>query len=54
MVRRHELVPTEDLVEALRRVKEPAEVARIRAACAIADDALAELLPTLADGAHRA
>src|SRR5581483_10865842 len=32
----------------LRRVKEPAEVARIRAACAIADDALGELLPTLA------
>jgi Xaa-Pro aminopeptidase len=32
-----------------RRVKEPAEVARIRAACAIADGALAELLPTLAD-----
>lgn len=46
----HDLVPTEDLVERRRRVKEPAEVARIRAACAIADDALAELLPTLADG----
>ena len=44
------LVPTEDLVEALRRVKEPGEVARIRAACAIADDALAAMLPTLADG----
>jgi Xaa-Pro aminopeptidase len=44
----HELVPTEELVEAERRVKEPAEVARIRAACAIADDALAELIPTLA------
>jgi len=46
----HELVPTHDLVEAQRRVKEPAEVARIRAACAIADTALAELLPTLTDG----
>jgi len=46
----HELVPTEELVEAERRIKEPAEVARIRAACAIADDALAELLPRLADG----
>jgi len=46
----HELVPTHDLVEGVRRVKEAAEVARIRAACAIADDALAELLPTLADG----
>ncbi|MFM8302984.1 MAG: M24 family metallopeptidase [Actinomycetota bacterium] len=45
-----ELVPTTDLVEAIRRVKEPAEVARIRAACAMADDALAELVPTLADG----
>jgi Xaa-Pro aminopeptidase len=44
-----ELVPTDGLVEGLRRVKEPAEVARIRAACAIADGALAELLPTLAD-----
>jgi Xaa-Pro aminopeptidase len=43
-----ELVPTDGVVEALRRVKEPAEVARIRAACSIADDALAELLPTLA------
>jgi Xaa-Pro aminopeptidase len=37
-------------VEALRRVKEPAEVARIHAACAIADDALGALLPRLADG----
>ena len=46
----HELVPTHDLVEAVRRIKEPAEVARIKAACAMADDALAELLPTLADG----
>jgi Xaa-Pro aminopeptidase len=46
----HELVPTTDLVEAQRRIKEPAEIARIKAACAIADDALAELLPTLADG----
>ncbi len=45
----HELVPTNGLVEQLRRVKEPAEVARIRAACAIADDALAELLPRLAE-----
>ena len=45
-----DLVPTTDVVEAVRRRKEPGEVARIRAACAIADDALAELLPTLADG----
>jgi len=45
----HPLVPTEGLVEALRRVKEPGEVARIRAACAIADDALAAMLPRLYD-----
>ena len=42
-----ELVPTEGLVDGLRVAKEPGEVERIRAACAIADDALAELLPTL-------
>jgi Xaa-Pro aminopeptidase len=45
----HELVPTSGIVEALRRVKEPAEVARIHAACAIADDALGALLPRLAE-----
>ena len=43
-----ELVPTTALVDELRIVKEPAEVERIKAACGIADDALAELLPTLA------
>jgi Xaa-Pro aminopeptidase len=42
------LVPTEDLVERHRRIKEPGEVARIRAACAIADDALRATLPLLA------
>ena len=45
-----DLVATEDLVEDLRRVKEPGEVARIRAACAIADDALEAVLPELASG----
>jgi Xaa-Pro aminopeptidase len=45
-----ELIPTQDLVEGLRRIKEPGEVARIRAACAIADEALASVLPSLADG----
>jgi Xaa-Pro aminopeptidase len=45
----HELVPTDGLVEDLRRIKEPAEVARIRAACSIADDALGALLPQLAE-----
>jgi Xaa-Pro aminopeptidase len=42
-----ELVATDEIVEGVRRVKEPAEVARIRAACAIADDALAATLPLL-------
>ena len=42
-----ELVATDALVDGVRIVKEPGEVERIRAACAIADDALAELLPTL-------
>jgi Xaa-Pro aminopeptidase len=45
----HELVPTDGLVERLRRVKEPAEIARIHAACSIADDALGALLPRLAE-----
>ena len=44
-----ELVPTEGVVEQLRRVKEPAEVARIRTACAIADDALREVTARLGD-----
>ena len=42
-----ELVPTEHLVEGLRAVKELGEVDRIRAACAIADEALGEVLPSL-------
>jgi Xaa-Pro aminopeptidase len=45
-----ELLATHGIVEGLRMVKDEGEVARIRAACAIADDALAELLPSLADG----
>src|SRR5262249_9241551 len=45
----HELVATEGVVEQLRRVKEPGEVARIHTACSIADDALAAMLPRLAD-----
>lgn len=44
-----ELVPTEHLVEDLRRVKEPAEVARIRAACKIGDEALGAVLPMLSE-----
>jgi Xaa-Pro aminopeptidase len=45
-----ELVPTEHLVEELRAVKEPGEVARIHAACAIADAALADVVPRLHEG----
>ncbi|MBK5289907.1 MAG: aminopeptidase P family protein [Acidimicrobiia bacterium] len=44
-----ELVATSGLVDDLRMVKEAGEVERIRAACAIADDALAEVLPSLHD-----
>ncbi|MBP7929559.1 MAG: aminopeptidase P family protein [Acidimicrobiia bacterium] len=45
-----EVVPTKELVEGLRIVKDAGEVDRIRAACAIADDAFAELRPQLATG----
>lgn len=45
-----ELVPAGAVVEELRRVKDPGEVDRVRAACAIADDAFAALLPRLAAG----
>ena len=46
-----DLVPTEGTVEALRRVKDEGEVARIEAACAIADEAFAALRPRVGDGA---
>jgi Xaa-Pro aminopeptidase len=42
-----ELVPVEDWVEADRAIKEPAEVERIAAACAVADRALATVLPEI-------
>ncbi len=45
-----ELVPTVGLVERGRRRKDPAELDRIAAACAIADQALAAVAPRLADG----
>lgn len=45
-----ELVATTDLVEALRRVKDDGELARMRAAAAIADAALAEIRLLLAAG----
>jgi Xaa-Pro aminopeptidase len=46
-----ELVPVEGWVEADRAVKEPAEIERIAAACAIADRSLATLLPEIRVGA---
>ncbi|MGD9798669.1 MAG: M24 family metallopeptidase [Acidimicrobiia bacterium] len=44
-----ELVPTEGMVEGLRAVKDDGEIARIEAAAAIADRALAATRPMLAD-----
>lgn len=44
-----ELVATEGLVEGLRRVKDPGEVARIRTACGIADTAFANVRHRLAE-----
>lgn len=44
------LVATSGLVEALRITKDPGEVARIEAACAIADRALATVAPLLDEG----
>ena len=44
-----ELVATSGLIEQLRLVKDPGEVARIRSACAIADRALTHIRPQLGD-----
>jgi Xaa-Pro aminopeptidase len=44
------LVPTVGIVERARRRKDPAEIERIAAACAIADAALAQVAPTLGGG----
>ena len=49
-----ELVPVEGWIEADREIKEPAEVERIAAACAVADRALATLLPRIKPGATEA
>jgi Xaa-Pro aminopeptidase len=49
-----ELVPTEDLVEGLRLVKDEGEVGRIQAACAMADAALAEVRHRLGERATEA
>jgi Xaa-Pro aminopeptidase len=45
-----ELVPIEGWIEADRAIKEPAELERVAAACAVADRALAELLPKIRPG----
>ena len=47
---RHRVVPTSELVERLRVVKSPEEVASIRAAAGLAQEALAEVLPTVRVG----
>ena len=49
-----ELVPVEGWVEADRATKEPAEIERIAAACAVADRALAALLPEIRPGVTEA
>lgn len=49
-----ELVPTENLVEGLRRVKDEGEVARMAAAAGIADAALEAVKPLLAGGVTEA
>jgi len=48
------LTPTRGWGVALRAVKEPAEIERIAAACAVADRALAAVLPRLLPGATEA
>ena len=44
-----ELVPTEGVVAGLRQVKDPGEIARIEAAAAFTDAALARVLPLMAE-----
>jgi Xaa-Pro aminopeptidase/Xaa-Pro dipeptidase len=45
-----ELVPLGGLVEGQRRLKEPAELERVAAACAVADEALHETLSEIREG----
>jgi Xaa-Pro aminopeptidase len=47
---RGKIVPTTDLVERLRAVKDPGEVVAIRRAAGLAQDALAEVLPAVRPG----
>ena len=45
-----ELIPIEGWVEEYRQLKEPSELERVAAACAISDRALASLLPSIRPG----
>jgi Xaa-Pro aminopeptidase len=45
-----EIAATNGIVEELRLIKDAGEAARIRAACAIADEALLQIRPRLGDG----
>jgi Xaa-Pro aminopeptidase len=49
-----ELVPVEGWIEELRATKEPAELERVAAACAVADAALEWLLPRIVPGVTEA
>jgi len=49
-----ELVPVDGWVEADRQTKEPEELERVAAACAVADRALASLLPSIRPGVTEA
>ncbi len=49
-----ELVPAGAWIDATRAIKEPAEVERIAAACAVADRALATVLPSIRPGVTEA
>ena len=49
-----ELVPVEGWIEADRAIKEPVELERVAAACAVADRALAALLPEIRPGVTEA
>lgn len=45
-----ELVPAQGWIEELRQIKEPEELERVGASCAVADAALTRLLPTIRPG----
>jgi Xaa-Pro aminopeptidase len=49
-----ELIPVEGWIEADRAIKEPAELERVAAACAVSDRALATLLPEIRVGVSEA